>query len=42
MAQLSSRPLFRLEIDLHPIQEIGATPLGTRRVVPVSGGRFVG
>jgi hypothetical protein len=39
---LRSRPLFRLEIELHPIQEIGATPAGSRRVVPVSGGRFEG
>jgi hypothetical protein len=42
LAQLLARQLFRLEIDLHPIQEIGDTPLGTRRVVPVSGGRFAG
>jgi hypothetical protein len=42
VAELKSRPLFRLEIDLHPIHEIGATPLGTRRVIPVSGGRFTG
>jgi hypothetical protein len=39
---LRSRPLFRLEIELHPMQEIGDTPAGTRRVVPVSGGRFHG
>jgi hypothetical protein len=39
---LRSRPLFRLEIELHPIQDVGATPLGTRRIVPVSGGRFEG
>jgi hypothetical protein len=39
---LRSRPLFRIEIALHPIQEVGTTPLGSRRVVPVSGGRFEG
>lgn len=39
---LASRPLFTIEIHLHPVQQIGATPLGTRRVVPVSGGRFAG
>jgi hypothetical protein len=27
---------------LHPMQQIGATPLGSRRVVPVSGGDFEG
>src|SRR5258707_12084155 len=42
MNELRSRPLFRLEIALHPVQEVGATPVGMRRVVPVSGGRFEG
>lgn len=36
------RPLFRVAIELHPLQEVGATPLGTRRVVPVAGGSFAG
>ena len=40
--ELRSRPLFRLEIELHPIQVVGRTPLGERRVVPVAGGRFDG
>jgi hypothetical protein len=35
MGQLLSRPLFKIEINLHPMQEVGATPLGERRVVPV-------
>lgn len=39
---LESRPLFTLQIDLHPVQAIGATPLGGRRIVPVSGGEFTG
>ena len=34
--------LFTLEILLHPIHDLGATPLGRRRIVPVSGGRFEG
>lgn len=42
MTELRSRPLFRIEIELHPVQSVGATPLGDRRVVPVSGGRFEG
>jgi hypothetical protein len=29
-------------ISLHPILELGATPAGQRRIVPVSGGRFDG
>jgi hypothetical protein len=39
---LQSRPLFEISIDLHPIQEIGNTPAGHRRVIPVAGGRFNG
>lgn len=42
MNQLRSRPLFNIEIDLHPLQEVGVTPLGQRRVAPVSGGTFEG
>jgi hypothetical protein len=41
-SMIESRPLFTLRIELHPIQEVGRTPLGHRRVVPVSGGRFEG
>lgn len=39
---IESRPLFTIRITLHPIQDLGATPLGHRRVVPVSGGEFAG
>ncbi len=39
---LQSRHLFDLTIALHPIHEIGATPFGGRRVIPVSGGTFAG
>jgi hypothetical protein len=42
MIELRWRPLFRLEIELHPIQEIGHTPMGVRRVFPVAGGSFTG
>jgi hypothetical protein len=42
MDQLRSQPLFKIEINLHPMQEVGATPLGQRRVAPVSGGHFEG
>lgn len=38
MPELRSEFLFRLTIALHPIQQIGATPMGVRRVFPVSEG----
>jgi hypothetical protein len=40
--QLRSRHLFTVNLTLHPIQEVGETPAGDRRVVPVSGGTFGG
>jgi hypothetical protein len=39
---LRSRHLFTITILLHPIQELGDTPTGQRRVFPVSGGWFAG
>jgi hypothetical protein len=39
---IESRPLFTLHIRLHPVQDIGATPHGRRRIVPVAGGEFSG
>jgi hypothetical protein len=36
MTQLQSRHLFTITIALHPIEEIGATPAGTRRVFPIA------
>lgn len=42
MGSLRTRFLFTLEISLHPIHDLGTTPLGSRRIVPVSGGRFEG
>jgi hypothetical protein len=42
MTQLRSRHLFAITITLHPIEEIGNTPAGTRRVFPVAGGDFAG
>jgi hypothetical protein len=38
MSELKSKHLFDLTIQLHPIIEVGATPAGERRIVPVSGG----
>ena len=42
MTQLRSQHLFTITIALHPIEEIGPTPAGNRRVFPVAGGSFVG
>jgi hypothetical protein len=42
MSNLNSRALFDISISLHPVQDLGATPMGTRRIVPVSGGTFKG
>ena len=42
MIELRSRPLFRLEMTLAPPIDAGATPLGARRIFPVTGGWFEG
>ncbi len=42
MQPLQSRPLFTLSMTLHPILDLGTTPAGHRRVVPVASGRFSG
>jgi len=39
---LNLRPLFRAEIALAPAQELGGTPAGRRRIIPITGGRFAG
>jgi hypothetical protein len=39
---LASRLLFTIRMQLQPIQQVGATPLGRRRIVPVAGGDFEG
>ncbi|HUQ74499.1 MAG TPA: DUF3237 domain-containing protein [Burkholderiales bacterium] len=36
------QPLLRAEIALGPPQELGETPLGRRRVIPITGGSFRG
>jgi len=42
MSELKSAHLFDLILTLHPALDVGATPWGLRRVVPVSGGQFTG
>ncbi|HEX7054019.1 MAG TPA: DUF3237 domain-containing protein [Burkholderiales bacterium] len=39
---MNLEPLFRAEITLAPAQELGDAPLGRRRIVPITGGRFQG
>jgi Protein of unknown function (DUF3237) len=39
---LQSRHLFTITMTLHPYQQLGATPAGNRRIIPVAGGDFVG
>ena len=39
---MNLRTLFRAEIALAAPQELGATPAGRRRVIPITGGSFSG
>ena len=39
---LRLQPLFRAEITLAPPQELGETPQGRRRIIPITGGTFQG
>ena len=39
---MTLQPLLRAEITLAPAQELGDTPLGRRRVIPITGGSFRG
>ncbi|MFL6570992.1 MAG: DUF3237 domain-containing protein [Burkholderiales bacterium] len=34
--------LFKADIELAPAQELGAGPLGRRRIIAITGGRFIG
>jgi hypothetical protein len=40
--ELRSALLFTLSIELGDVQQIGATPMGQRRIVQVKGGKFEG
>jgi hypothetical protein len=42
MNTLRFQPLFDISLSLSPVQDVGASPLGTRRIVPVAGGTFRG
>jgi len=39
---LHLEPLLKAEITLAPAQELGGTPLGRRRIIPITGGGFSG
>ena len=39
---LQLRPLLKAEITLAAPQELGDTPAGRRRIIPITGGRFDG
>ena len=39
---MTLEPLLHAEITLAPVQELGDTPLGRRRIIPITGGRFRG
>jgi hypothetical protein len=39
---LRLQALFKAEISLAPPQELGETPQGRRRIVPITGGSFAG
>ena len=35
-------PLMRAEVTLEPVRDLGDTPLGRRRIIGITGGRFTG
>ena len=39
---MNLQPLLRAEITLAPPQELGDSPLGRRRIIPITGGEFRG
>lgn len=36
------QPLMRIEVTLEPARELGETPLGRRRIIGITGGKFSG
>jgi len=42
MTELKSRHIFTVTLRLHPVEDLGDTPAGRRRVFPISGGEFSG
>jgi hypothetical protein len=42
MTDLKTELLFEMSADFAEPQDVGATPAGTRRIIPVAGGTFAG
>ena len=42
MTDLRTELLFEMSADFAEPQDVGATPAGTRRIIPVAGGTFAG
>lgn len=40
MIELAS--LMHMEVTLEPVRDLGATPLGRRRIIGITGGKFTG
>jgi hypothetical protein len=39
---ISTEFLCKVEVTLEPVRELGETPLGRRRIIGITGGRFAG
>ena len=39
---LELAPLMHVEVTLEPIRDLGETPLGRRRIIGITGGKFSG
>src|SRR6478735_544420 len=39
---LQFEPLMHVEVTLEPIRDLGDTPLGRRRIIGITGGKFSG
>lgn len=42
MFMIELEPLMKIEVTLEPARELGDTPLGRRRIIGITGGRFAG
>lgn len=42
LAPIALAPLMRVEVTLEPVRDLGDTPLGRRRIIGITGGRFSG
>jgi hypothetical protein len=42
VAALGTSLVYEAIVDIGPVEQLGASPLGERRIVPILGGRFAG